>query len=150
MRNESEGNAAKVYDGVCNAIQGTPEPELWQTFLEKHPTDIEAARKEYHDQPRVKAFSKFGASEEGREMIGFFSNVEDFNMPREQYLQNARNHAAVPFAVLRHGKWYEQGKMGWWGMVADEKDPETWNSMVAKLMDDLPDTTLLAVIDCHI
>jgi hypothetical protein len=151
MRKEARDNAAKVYDAVHEAIKGTPEPELWVSVLEKYPKEeIDTARKEYHDQPRVKAFSKFSGSKEGSEMLGFFSNVENFNMPREQYLANASNHVGVPFALIRHGKWYEQGRMGWWGMVADEKDPETWNSMVSKLMDELADTTLLVVIDCHI
>ncbi|KKL20873.1 hypothetical protein LCGC14_2451130, partial [marine sediment metagenome] len=30
------------------------------------------------------------------------------------------------FALLTD-RWIEQGDMGWWGMVSDEKDPDEWN-----------------------
>jgi hypothetical protein len=32
-------------------------------------------------------------------MIGFFSDVAEYQMPREQYLKNARDGAAIPFAI---------------------------------------------------
>lgn len=154
MRDEAEAEAKKEYDAVRKAIRGTPEPELWEVIKSKHEpldeTALKCAREQYHAQPRVKAFSEFSRSEEGSKMIGFFGNVEDYSIPRKQYLQNARNHAAVPFALLKDGKWFEQGKMGWWGMASDEKDPETWNSMVNKMYDELPKETLLVAIDCHI
>jgi hypothetical protein len=35
-------------------------------------------------------------------------------------------------------------------MASNEKDPETWNSMVSKMFDELPDTAILVAIDCHI
>lgn len=150
MRNEYEVRAIKRYDLVWGAIEGTQEPEPWEHIREKFKDDIDEARKQYHDQSRVKAFQELCNSEEGREIFGFFASVEEYQVPREQYIQNARNNAAVPFAILKDGKWYEQGKMGWWGIATNEKDPETWNSMVAKLMDDLPGDTILAACDCHI
>jgi hypothetical protein len=39
----------------------------------------------YEDQPRVKKFREFARSEKGRKM-DFFEPVDDFNIPREQYL----------------------------------------------------------------
>jgi hypothetical protein len=155
MRNEMGKEAAKRYDAVHKAIEGTPPNDSWEIVkgefdLKTHNNLIDKARKVYHAQPRVKAFTEFGRSEEGREMIGFFSGVEEYDVSREQYIQTARNHAAVPFAVLKDGKWYEQGEMGWWGMAHNEKDPETWNSMVNKLYDELPETALLIAVDCHI
>lgn len=154
MRKEFEDSAAIRYDLVQEAIKGTPESESWEVVragfnLEKS-GEIEKARKKYHAQPRVKAFQKLTMSEKGRELFGFFASVEDYQMPRERYLANARNHAGVPHALIKDGKWYEQGEMGWWGVVRNEKDPETWNAMVAQLMDELPDDTLLISVDCHI
>jgi hypothetical protein len=35
-------------------------------------------------------------------------------------------------------------------MASDEKDKDTWNKEFAKLLDSLPDDTLLSVVDCHI
>jgi hypothetical protein len=154
MRNEREKSAAERYDLVQEAVKGTPESATWEMIkadfdLDK-PGEIEKARERYHAQPRVVAFRKFCMSEKGRDLFGFFSEVEEYQIPREQYLANARNHAAVPFAIVKDGKWYEQGNMGWWGCVSNEKDPETWNAMVNKLMDELSDDTMLIAVDCHI
>jgi hypothetical protein len=54
------------------------------------------------------------------------------------------------FAVLKDGQWYEIGKMGWWAMVSDEKDKEAWDSEFKKLIEGLPDDTLISIYDCHI
>lgn len=67
---------------------------------------------------------------------------------REQYL---KRHAHVgTFAILKDGEWYEKGKMGWWACVSNEKDPDEWNSQFDKLINELPEDTLLSVYDCHI
>lgn len=49
-----------------------------------------------------------------------------------------------------NGEWYEKGKMGWWGVVQDEKDPNQWYEEFHKLFDALPDDTLVSIVDCHI
>ena len=67
---------------------------------------------------------------------------------REQYLK--RNVGVHTFAVLKDGEWYEKGEMGWWGCVSDEKKPEEWAEQFDKLVNELPDDTLLSVYDCHI
>lgn len=54
------------------------------------------------------------------------------------------------FAVVKDGEWYEKGKMGWWACVSDEKDENAWQDEFRKLVDGLPDETLLTVVDCHI
>jgi hypothetical protein len=150
MRDEAEESAAKVYDKVQEAIKDLPVADSWEMVkaefdFNKAPQDIEVARKVYHDQPRVKAFRKLGP-----DIVGWMVGVEQYQIPRKQYLKNARNDTAVPFAVLKDGKWYESGSMGWFGYASNEKDPETWSAMVNKLMDDLPEDTLLVVCDCHI
>ena len=155
MRQECEDEAIKRYDMVWKAIKDTPEAVSWEIMkagyaLRENRDDIDKCRKEYHDQPRVKAFQELCRSKEGSKMFGFFANVEDYQIPREEYIQKCRNGAAVPFAILKDGKWYESGQMGWWGMASNEKDPETWNSMVSKLMDDLPGEAILAAVDAHI
>lgn len=67
---------------------------------------------------------------------------------REHYLK--RRAPITTFALLKDGKWYEKGEMGWWGMVSDEKDIDEWNSQYTKLLSELPEDTLLSVYDCHI
>lgn len=67
---------------------------------------------------------------------------------REQYL---KRHAHLgTFAVLKDGEWYEKGEMGWWGCVSNEKDIDEWNNQFDKLLEELPDETLLSIYDCHI
>jgi hypothetical protein len=54
------------------------------------------------------------------------------------------------FAVLKDGEWYERGKMGWWGIVHDEKDEDEWKKQFATMLESLPDDTLISYFDCHI
>ena len=54
------------------------------------------------------------------------------------------------FAVVKDGKWYERGKMGWFGVVTDEKDKDAWSEQVKQLIVSLPPDTLLTMYDCHI
>ena len=54
------------------------------------------------------------------------------------------------FAVVKDGKWYECGKMGWWGVVTERKDQDEWETELKKLLENLPPDTLLTMFDCHI
>ena len=67
----------------------------------------------------------------------------------ESYVEK-NSKLPTTFAVLKDGKWYEKGKMGWWGITTDEKPDDTWNDEFQKLIQDLPDDTLLTLVDCHI
>jgi|GEM_PF-6673547 len=50
----------------------------------------------------------------------------------------------------KDGEWHEKVSMGWFGCVLDEKSPERWGIEFTKLMDGLPDDTLISIYDCHI
>ena len=54
------------------------------------------------------------------------------------------------FALVKDGKWYEKGDMCWWGIVANEKEDEIWEEGFKKLISNLPDDTLITIVDCHI
>jgi hypothetical protein len=54
------------------------------------------------------------------------------------------------FAFLRERKWAENGKMGWWGAVHDEKEAKSWEQEFQSLVDAVPDDWHLSVVDCHI
>lgn len=66
----------------------------------------------------------------------------------EKYIE--RRSRFCTFAVVKDGKWYEKGEMGWWGMVSNEKEQEVWQNEFASLLEGLPEDTLLTVVDCHI
>lgn len=55
-----------------------------------------------------------------------------------------------PFAVVKDGQWYQKGQMGWFGMSTDNISDEEWDARVLELIKDLPDDTMLTVVDCHI
>jgi hypothetical protein len=56
----------------------------------------------------------------------------------------------VCFSIIKDGKFYENGRMGWWGFVSDEKDESEWENEFKKLISDLPDDTLISIYDLHI
>ncbi len=76
----------------------------------------------------------------------------------EEYHQLAENmlpvkqldHTLVCFAVVTpDGVWHEQGKMGWWAVVTDEKDDAEWDEELAGILQNHQDGMLVGV-DCHI
>lgn len=55
-----------------------------------------------------------------------------------------------PFAIVTpDGQWHEKGKMGWWGIVADEKDKDAWHTEVERLYEEFGDS-MAVLVDCHI
>lgn len=55
-----------------------------------------------------------------------------------------------PFAVLKYGKWYEKGQMGWWAITTNEKADEVWAREVKQLIADIKPNTPVYIYDCHI
>lgn len=56
------------------------------------------------------------------------------------------------WAVVKDGVWYEKGEMGWWAM-SNETDDEAvdWEmNFFDRFIKELPDDTLITVVDCHI
>jgi hypothetical protein len=148
MRRQAEEAAGKEFDKVHEKIKGLPKTTPWETILEKYKGDgasIEAARDEYWSQPAAAAFKKLPY-----ELVGFMGSVEKYQVTRKKFLQRARNGAGVSYAVIKDGKWYQRGEMGWWGMASDEIDKDDWDAQFAKLIDGLPEDTILTVVDCHI
>lgn len=56
--------------------------------------------------------------------------------------------AITSFAVVKDGQWYEEGKMGWWAVVHDEK-PD-WDQKFIELFASLRPDQYVSVVDCHI
>lgn len=147
MRNEAGQRAGKRYDAFWKIVDGRAIPR-WNDILKKHGRKhIDVARDEYHDNEVVKDLNE---SEEFGGSYFFFNNMEEFEESRGDYIENARRSTIVTFAVLYNGQWYEKGEMGWWAMVSNEKDADEWNDQFYKLLDGLPDDTLLSIYDLHI
>lgn len=103
--------------------------------------EFEALMKTNPQEAKNNAYWKFGIQNQ---------DDKDNFVPetREKYLKRHSNPST--FAVIKDGKWYEKGQMGWWAMVSNEKDAEKWDEEFEKLLADLPDDALLTVVDCHI
>ncbi|MCK5612661.1 hypothetical protein KAR91_62895 [Candidatus Pacearchaeota archaeon] len=142
MKKEDGDRAGSRWDEMNSLIDGREIEYKWTDLLKKRDDGeitIDEARELYNNQEVIKDFNK---------KSGPFSSIENFLIPRDEYVKNAENSAISTFAVLKDGKWYEKGSMGWWGMVSDEKD--NWDEEFSKLFDSLPGNTLLTIVDCHI
>jgi hypothetical protein len=153
MRDEAGEEAGKRYDKVIAVLGGRPTHQTWEEIKVKNRTgefdadgepsvDYGKARDEYNAQPEVKLLRSNDET--------VWEEADNFLCTREEFVARARNGAIATFAVVKDGKWYERGEMGWWGVVHDEKDRNEWVNQFAALIDGLPEDTLLSVVDCHI
>lgn len=145
MRKEAIKKASMEYDIAHEVIAGE-EFEKWESIRTRF-DKINEAREYYHSQPVLK---RWVASKKIQDNLGFFSGPSDFMQSKKEYLQQASNSALSTFAIIKDGKWYEKGEMGWFACVSDEKDREHWNKEFNQIFDEIPDDTLISIYDCHI
>ncbi|MEN6549930.1 MAG: hypothetical protein ABFE07_28135 [Armatimonadia bacterium] len=146
MAAEGARNFGEYWDRIHAIIDPHPPVIPWKQFYDRHNAgasaeNLEAARKDYNAQAGIVALE---AAKE------FVWRLDDLLVSREAYCLRGARHACLTHALLRDGNWYEQGRMGWWGAVLDEKDEGRWEEEYQKLIRDLPGDTLLSVYDCHI
>jgi hypothetical protein len=142
LRALAEQKAAHDYDEF-HRIRAGREIISWDAMREKHAGDVNAAREEYHQQVALKDIRAV-------EQFKWLEDPEDYACDRAAYIKRAGDGALATFAVVKDGQWHERGGMGWWGVVHDEKDRDTWNTQFAALIDGLSPETWLTVVDCHI
>lgn len=143
MFEESRAKAKKTYKRAHELIAGEPFVRWNKVKDEMFPNDIEKARDFYNTQPPVKRFYE-------SKDFGIFDSPDKYDIPEIDYVKRAEDGTLSTFAVLKDGKWYEKGEMGWWGMVSNEQDQDEWNTQVTKLINGLPEDTLISLYDCHI
>jgi len=149
MRNDAEESAGIYYDKVMSFIKDTPIPTKWSDFIERVESGeitIEIAKILYNEQPRLKSINTNEAIKE----LGFMVDIEEFEVTREEYSQKRRNSALSTYAIVKDGEWFQKGEMGWWGMLSYEMTQEEWDKKLTEMFDELPDDTLISIIDCHI
>lgn len=155
MINEAGLEAQSKYEQVMTAFGGTiPKLDyLWENIVDSSEGQfkdmtIDQKREFYHNQPAMKLLVE--KRKNNKDLFGFWFNLKDYQVSKEEYVESARNSALSTFAVIKDGKWYEKGKMGWWACVSNEKDQKDWNKEFTALVSDLPEDTLLSIYDCHI
>ena len=148
MRFSASQAAAEEFDKFMKILDGRDFPIPWATVREKmFPGDINTARKFYNDQEIIKDIHKVDPF-----MIPWDDDLNHYYCDgnRQQFIDKRVRGCISTFAVLKDGEWHERGNMGWWGMVSDGKEKHVWEDEFGKMLDDLPDDTLLTVVDCHI
>ena len=124
IRKEEEDKARERYRAIAGLFENRKIPKVGMTWakvreLFKDKT-LDEQRYIYNAQTAVIEWDK--AKEKDRNspspVLGFLSNVDDYQMSEAEYVKKAGDESFVPFAVVKDGKWYERGEMGWWAMVA--------------------------------
>jgi hypothetical protein len=71
--------------------------------------------------------------------------------PGRAVIRTAASRDARPARVypFTDGAWHESGGMGWWGIVANEKEADMWAAEFTAMLDALPDNAVLTIVDCH-
>jgi len=118
---------------------------------------VEEKRTFYHGQtallrfkellPKLRDDSIF-TKEEKDELA--WMDLEEVQCSGEEFTLKARDQAIAPFALIKDGKWYQKGEMGWWAVITDEKDQDNWNKECNKLLDECSEDALISLYDCHI
>ena len=152
MRNEAGDRAAKWWRQADELLGVFLPADSWETVLARHTdldgtTDIEAARNDYADQPRVQAMK-----EKGQALVGMMDDgIDSYQLGLDEYVRQSRAAALAPYAYLLDGEWHAPGKMGWFG-ISSERDAERvrFYDEFNELFDALPDDTLLRLLDLHI
>ncbi|KAB4219410.1 hypothetical protein GAP53_08020 [Bacteroides uniformis] len=150
IRREGEERGRKCYKDIAAKCGGTiPRPLIfWDTLLhdDKYAgLTIEEKRTIYHAQEAIKIWDAAGYD------VPFIGpEIEDFQCTEDEYAKRRAISAFVPYAVVCDYKWYGRGEMGWWGVSTNECSEEEWNDRVWKMVNALPDNTLISFYDCHI
>ena len=57
----------------------------------------------------------------------------------------------IPFCFVdEDGEWYEKGEMGWFAMVTNEMEKDTWQATFEEYINTVEDDCLVTVVDFHI
>jgi hypothetical protein len=149
LRNIAESAALTEYDKAVAIVAGRELPS-WSALLaraEAKEISYDQTRDLLWKNPVILDLQSAGFD-------GLAWNVDAFldglRLSRPEHATRARRRAVQTFAVLKDGKWFERGEMGWWGVVHNKKDGDQWDEEFASLLDGLPPETWLAVVDCHI
>lgn len=155
MRGEAEERAKKYFEKLEAAFGGSiPQPEVaWSemhTKEEYKDWEIQTKRDFYHAQPALQKLAEVQKLDTEHELFGFFFSLEDFACGKDEYVRRKGEDALTTYAVVKNGKWYQKGEMGWFGMASNEKDAEQWGDEMSALLADVDEDEIATLVDCHI
>lgn len=141
MFDDAYDKAGERWDKINEVIKDFPKPETWEEVRDRI-KNIDEARDFYNEQPMVKEFTKWTLKNKE------WDDLDPYLIDKKEFQTKAGRNVFITFALLKEGKWYEKGKMGWWACVSDEDD--NWEEKFFELIKGVPEDTLLTVVDCHI
>jgi len=146
MRREAMQKAAEAFKEFKEVTKGIDPPmKPWKDFHQDF-ENINDARAAWGSHPWVQALKKSNISPFFECEFGYFClDKED---PEVAFIERAYRNAISTHSVLKDGKWYEKGKMGWFGISFNET--EDWNDQFDQLLNSIPDDSLISIYDCHI
>jgi hypothetical protein len=159
MREKKGKEAQERYERAERLLGSIPKLHyVWKDLIDEGGSyshmSIEEKRSLYHGQPaiRILNFAKESLSNGVKEDQDFLTwlDLEDYQVTKEEYIKKAQDGAISTFAVIKDGKWYERGQMGWWACVSNEKEDSAWECEFEELIKGLSPDTLLTIVDCHI
>ena len=149
MQRQSVDRALGLFDAYADAFRGQEIP-TWNATLSQCMGDSRAASEAYDLDPVIAAINALRAAYKGLEAP--YADLP-WSTPcrhelfcggdREAMAAKAAQDAGVLYAFLRDGEWYE-GNGSWF------KEDSLWSAQYHSLLADVPDDTLLTVVDCHI
>lgn len=139
--------------------------KLWEVMLaprRKREEEIEKAHKKYMkpkkgcEQCKGKGKYKTTSNPDGHwdwyEIGGRWADYlpNDKDRIPVQELIDSKQKNWFPFAVVApDGKWYQHGRMGWFGCSSDEMSETDWATEIMKIMKAYPNH-LAVTVDCHV
>ena len=165
LKNKSKGKLAKPHVlGICKNLDDerikTYEENLESKRVdsaEKKDIDFSPDKKIYKEAERrwelITENSKPKNKEE-KEIVEWELYKPEYYIKRyktkERYANQQSNFSVS--CVLKNGTWLEAGEVGWFGSTSATPEEEgNWvDDFYNKFIKDLPEDTLLTVVDCHI
>ena len=74
--------------------------------------------------------------------------ADEYLVPRDQYIEEERAFAMVPYAVVMNGEWLDKGLIERLGVSEAAQIWQAWG-LGNQILEALPDDTLITVVDCH-
>lgn len=155
MMTKTRKEMGEQFDHLAAAM-GDIEPVSW-TALREEFENIDDAREAYRNSDFKKAIDAYEADHEGVRLDGWIGDMYvdyylhlPLNQARVRYVETAAMNILTPYAFIKDSQWVQKGEMGWWGMSSNEKDKDAWTQEFYKMFQELPDDTLITMVDCHI
>jgi alkanesulfonate monooxygenase SsuD/methylene tetrahydromethanopterin reductase-like flavin-dependent oxidoreductase (luciferase family) len=128
---------------------------VWNEMLGKRHGALTRLRQAWENNGKDGMFFEFINNSVARSDAEYLRETDRFDHSRLNTtvpLATALLHEVplTAFAIIKDGEWYERGKMGWWGMISDEKHLGEWSQKVSELLKASDPDMLVSIVDCHI